>query len=48
MQGPDVGDQVFLVKTAEACVTSDALVSFEERMEVLRQVVEKSRQVVNC
>jgi len=40
MQGPDVGDQVYLVKKAESCINSGALVSFEERMRVLQKAVE--------
>jgi glutamyl-tRNA synthetase len=43
MQGPDVGDQVYLVKKAEGVVNASELgnfVSFEERMNMLKKAVE--------
>ena len=40
MQGPDVGEQVFLVNKAESIIKSDTFVTFEERMNVLKKAVE--------
>ena len=43
MQGPDVGDQVWLVQKAGSVVNTSELedfVSFEDRMKLLQQAVE--------
>merc|ERR1711937_872397 len=43
MQGPDVGDQVYLVKKAEGVINAgeiEGFASFEERMNILKKAVE--------